>query len=213
MSTETVAVLPAPARAIGDDEKPWDRFADYLESLFVDDNRAALAALRRGLGKRPGEAAEMHRYVLPQLRRVSPRQEDTYYMVAALFGLYPSRNWRPEADVRSTNLGASLRRFATEGANSEEEGRRNLERVERRFVALLNSRADELPEHLRQVVSLLKTKETPIDWARLTGDLIFWDAGTRRVQRDWSRSFWQGAGEPKARGTATAPAEGAAGAE
>ncbi len=48
------------------------------------DHRAALAALRRGLGKDPGEVAEMHRYVLGSLRPfVTPRQEDTCYLLAS----------------------------------------------------------------------------------------------------------------------------------
>ena len=42
-----------------------ERFVEYLEELERNEDRAALAALRRSLGKSPGEAAEAHRYVLP----------------------------------------------------------------------------------------------------------------------------------------------------
>src|SRR2546421_8742005 len=90
-----------------------ESFAEHLEKLYETEDRAALAALRRGLGKRAGEASEMHRYVLPYLRGVPEWQEESYYLVAAFFGLYPSRNWRrAEGDDQRTNLGASLHQLA-----------------------------------------------------------------------------------------------------
>jgi CRISPR system Cascade subunit CasB len=64
-----------------------ERFVTYLEQLEHAEDRAALAALRRSLGKSPGEASEAHRYVL----RFNPpvREEETYYLIGALFALHP----------------------------------------------------------------------------------------------------------------------------
>jgi CRISPR system Cascade subunit CasB len=158
------------------------RFVTYLEQLAATEDRAALAALRRGLGKPPGEAAEAHRYVLPWLgTEARLGEEDAYYLVAALFGWHP-QSWRPAANARrASNLGASLARLAhLTGSPS----------VKRRFVALLNCHRDDLAEHLRQVIGLLKTGEIPVDWARLLGDLQWWDRPERRVQREWARAFW-----------------------
>lgn len=173
-----------------------ESFAEHLEKLYLTEDRAALAALRRGLGKRPGEASEMHRHVLPYLRGATRRQEDACYVVAALFGLYPSRNWRHgDGDDKLTNLGASLRLLTSENESDSS--------IERRFVALLNCRAEELPEHLRQIISLLKTKEAPVDWARLIRDINHWDSETRWVQREWSRAFWRADGTAPAQEAAT----------
>lgn len=173
------------SKQITQEQRPPERFAEYLEKLYREEDRAALAALRRGLGKRAGEAMEMHRYVLPNLRGVSAQQEDAYYIVAALFGFYPSLNWQHTDEKQSTNLGASLRKLADENENDSS--------IERRFVALLNCRNEELPEHLRQIVSLLKTRDVLVDWARLIRDINFWNDEERQVQRNWSRAFWRDA--------------------
>src|ERR1035437_1147702 len=84
-------------------------FAGYLARLAERDDRGALAALRRGLGKEPGEAPEMFPYVVPWLpRQASIWAEQAYYLVASLFGLH-SKPWNRGPDARS-DLGASLER-------------------------------------------------------------------------------------------------------
>jgi CRISPR system Cascade subunit CasB len=157
------------------------KFARYLAELNEGDDRAALAALRRGLGRAPGEAGEMHRYVVPRVQGLSRRQEDAYYIVAALYALHPGAGWSAADDGKhhKTNLGASLGRMKDESAS-----------VERRFVALLNCHRDELPQHLRQIVSLLKANDAPVDWAQLIYDINHWDSEQRFVQRNWARAFW-----------------------
>ena len=170
--------------------KHAEKFAEYLESLYERDDRAALASLRRGLGRAPGEAGEMHRYVVPRVQGLKVWQEDAYYIVAALFALHPGRSWRAPGDgaKQKTNLGASLGILAQESPS-----------VERRFVALLNARVEELPHHLRNIISLLKSsqKEIPVDWAQLIENITRWNHENRRVQREWSRAFWTLTTEPE----------------
>ena len=159
------------------------RFTEFLEGLYERDDRAALAALRRGLGRAPGEASEMHRYVVPRVQGLNVWQEDAYYTVAALFALHPGKSWRAaDGTMRSTNLGASLGVMARDNKESAS--------IERRFVALLNARSEELQTHLRNIVSLLKSKEVQIDWTQLLKDINNWNRESRRVQRDWARAFW-----------------------
>lgn len=163
----------------GDHER---RFAAYLESLVAGEDRAALAALRRGLGKEPGTAAEMYPHVVPWLPHgARPWEENAFYLVAALFAdhqiPWPRSDDRPEA----TNLGASFARLAAQTASAS---------VEKRFVALLECHRDDLPTHLRHAISLLKSKDVPVDWPRLLRDIRGWDREDRRVQRDWARAFW-----------------------
>jgi CRISPR system Cascade subunit CasB len=131
----------------------------------------------------------MHRYVVPRVQGLTERQEDAYYTVAALFALYPGRSWQATGDdpKRETNFGASFGMLAR--ANQESAS------VERRFVALLNCRWEELPGHLRNAISLLRSKEIPVNWAQLITGINRWNYEDRRVQREWARAFWSLASE------------------
>src|SRR6266511_1251547 len=179
-------------------------FVQYLQGFVDREDRAPLAALRRGLGKAPGEAAEMHRYVLPFLPRKSPwSEEQAYYLVAALFAWHQG-SWladEGEDTPAATNFGASFaqlsraRRMEGEG-NDDQSGveggpGKTDESVERRFVALLNCHHDDLPDHLRHGVGLLKAHAVPVDWAQLLRDLQEWGWESRSVQRAWARDFWR----------------------
>lgn len=62
--------------------------------------------------------------------------------------------------------------------------------MEARFVALLNAHPDDLDDHLRHAVSLLKTHEQPLDWFRLLEDLLQWDHPDGHVQLRWARDFY-----------------------
>ena len=159
------------------------RFADYLKRLADDENRAALAALRRGLGKRPGEVSDPSPYVDPWLTPdASRRDEEAHYLVASLFGLHPVSLSPTAGNYSPRNLGASLERLLTEG---------NRGAVQRRSIAALNSHREELGDHLRHLVGLLGARRAPVDWAQLLHDVERWDNPHRCVQREWARAFWR----------------------
>jgi len=155
------------------------RFVDYLEQLDRKGDRAALAALRRSLGQPIGNSGEAHRYIL----WINPSQweERYYYLIAGLYALHPNSWHRTEANTRTTNFGASMARLNREVASSS---------IERRFVALLDCHEEDLAEHLRQTVSLLKSRDIPVDWVRLLKDLRNWKLESRTIQRQWARAFW-----------------------
>jgi len=150
-------------------------FVSHLERLRDADDRAALAALRRGLGKPPGAAVEMHRYVVPWLgEQERPWRDAVHYLVASLFGLHSQPGG-------AGSMGTAMARVsASTGAES----------TERRFIALLNCHGDDLPRHLRQAVSLARAHNVPIDWHRLLQDLMGWNHSSRYVQRRWARDYW-----------------------
>jgi CRISPR system Cascade subunit CasB len=157
-------------------------FIAYLYSLAGKEDRAALAALRRGLGRAPGTAMEMHRYVTRHVPDdVEGWRRDAYYLIAALFALHPEP-WTDPPGGLGSNLGAS---FASLRMHTESES------TEKRFVALLSAHRDDLPEHLRHSVSLLKAHEVRVDWAQLLTHVQAWDAENRWVQRNWARAFWR----------------------
>lgn len=149
-------------------------FVTYLEGLR--DNRAALAALRRGLGQSPGTVADMYRYVVPWLADDAPPWRETaYYLIAALFAYHPDPGG-------VGNVGRHFARTrAPQGDNTA---------IERRFTALLAAHPDDLNFYLRQAVSFLKSKEVPINWHQLLSDVLGWGHPDRYVQQQWARAFW-----------------------
>lgn len=156
------------------------RFVEMLKRLVKREDLGALAALRRGLGRAPGAASEMYPYVVPYLPD-NERDEDAFFLVAALFAWHRD-DWQSTNSAADTNFGASYRRLWDETESGS---------VEQRFVALLNARSEDLPEHLRHAVGQLKSKEIPINWLQLLRDVMRWDSETRVVQRAWSRAFWR----------------------
>lgn len=165
---------------------PPDAQSDYaqvfvasLYRLVERDDRAALAALRRGLGKRPGEAAEMFPYVVPFCAQLSESRQNDFFLVAALFAAHPGAPGT-QGSQRS-NLGASYRTLAAKSESAN---------VERRFVALLNASREDLDTHLRHAVSLLKAHDVTVDWAQLLRDLAGWNWESRAIQRRWSQAYW-----------------------
>lgn len=162
-----------------------------LVQLKERDDRAALAALRRGLGKPAGTVPEMFPYVEPFIPvNDYATQVDAAYLVASLFGLHPVHG-EPSEEARSRQqrgFGSSLARIRLrDGSTDEDEG------VARRFGALLNCTSETLPTHLRHLMTLLHSRspEAPIDYGRLYDDIVRWDATDRRVQRNWAAGFWR----------------------
>jgi len=153
-------------------------FVTYLERLSED--RAALAALRRGLGQPLGTVADMYQYVVPWVPQGSTRRyEEALYLIAALYASHPESGGQG-------NVGDHFARVRQPGGHTA---------VERRFVALLSSHPDDLPLHLRQAVSYLKSRDVVVNWDQLLRDLLHWGYPDRRVQKQWARRFWSSAGQ------------------
>ncbi|MBW1947250.1 MAG: type I-E CRISPR-associated protein Cse2/CasB [Deltaproteobacteria bacterium] len=161
-------------------EQEYD-FIGYLERLVIREDRGALAALRRGLGSKPGTAIATYPYVVPFLTSVhSAWEEATYFTIASLFA-YWHQGRNTVAANPPENLGASFARLASEVQSNS---------IEQRFTALLNSHRDDLPVHLRHAVGLLKSREISINWRQLLRHLRYWDHEDQFVQRTWAKSFW-----------------------
>jgi len=158
-------------------EKKEHYFIIYLQSLVEKDDRGALASLRRGLGQKPGSTPEMYRYIVPLLPKEPYRsQEEAFYLIAALFASHPK-------STNKGNLGNHLAVARTEG---------NEQALERRFTALLSAHPDDLPDYLRQTISLLKSKEVPVNWSELLYNLQSWSHPEYgdRVRKNWATAFW-----------------------
>lgn len=150
-----------------------DPFVAMLERLRKNDDRAALAKLRRGLGKKMG-TPEMFPYVVPFLPK-SRQGEEHYFLVASLFALHSD-----PAD-RGRSMGAVFRGIMGESGS---------ESIEKRFVQLLSADVEDIGGRLRHAVSLAKYKRVGICYHRLLGDLRRWNHRDRFVQLGWAKDFW-----------------------
>lgn len=163
-----------------------ESFVAHLEELAMDGRaRGALAALRRGIGVAPGTAPSTWPHVAPYLPQdVSAREEAAYYAVASLFALYRrSGQAVAKPPEQPWDFGVTLRRLAE---------RRPVARsgIERRFLALLDARFDDLPYYLRQLMVQVREAEVAMDWERLLRDLVYWSSRDLTVQRRWARRFY-----------------------
>ena len=172
-------------------EKPlsWDgQFIQHLEGLRNRKERGALAVLRRGLGKPPGDAIDMFPLVIPYVPAEANSYEvECYFIVASLFAMH-------DQPGGTDDLGSHFAALKANNGRSVQSG--EADPLERRFVALLATHVDDLAYHLRQAVTLLRTGEVPVNWLRLLGDIQRWGDPDRPVQRRWARSFWASIAPP-----------------
>lgn len=140
-----------------------------------NEDRGALADLRSGLGRAPGEMSRVHKYVVPYLTE-KKYNDRWYYVAATLFGSFPKQQV-------GRSLGAAFHHL-----------RAKSDSMEARFVALLNAHPDDLDNHLRHAISLLKAHEAHeqyLDWFQLLDDLLQWDHPEHHVQLRWARDFYK----------------------
>ncbi len=169
-------------------------------------DRATLSHLRRGLGK-PIDAILAEAGWLFTSVPDHPRSAlDNSCLVAGLFGLcHQGRD--AVADDPPRNIGASLHALAADERRRTGRGPEEpVDSAERRLASLLRAPREDLPGHLRQTVSLLKSRGVAIDWHRLLRDLMAWDHPDRYVQRNWARAYWT----PNRAEKLTAPSDEAA---
>ncbi len=157
-------------------------FVAHLKKLAGENggnpNRAALAELRRSLTQAPGTYVRAYRYVPPYVHNLFQEQRDAYFLVAGLFASH--------VDTASDeSLGASIKKLYREKDSSES--------VEKRFITLLDADETQLPYRLRQMVSLLKSEDIPVDYLSLLQHLTHWSHPDRWVQQRWARDFYRSA--------------------
>lgn len=155
------------------------RFVEHLHNL----DRGAIATLRRSARQDPGSDAPCFPYVepfIPETMHARHPERRAYYLAAAMFALKERHGGVSRRF--SGNLGASASRLYR--------GRERSPSIEHRFIVLLDADADQLPHRLRQMMSLLKADDVPVDWPRLVADLTYWDTDNRLAQQRWARSFY-----------------------
>lgn len=153
-----------------------DRFVAYLEGLERRGDRGALAKLRRGAGRKPGESVDALPLVVPFLPQ-GDWDTRSFFTVGALFALHPEPGG-------GGNFGATFRALGDHDS------------ARKRFAALLDAHEDELGEHLRHAVTLARSKGARVDYRQLLWDLTHWTHPQRFVQLEWARAYWGRPADP-----------------
>jgi CRISPR system Cascade subunit CasB len=152
-----------------------DAFVERLRTLANGD-RGALATLRRSLAFDPGTWPAAFRYVEPFLGKdeAAADRRRAAYLTAGLFAMHPM-----QAD--GVSFGRAFGALARKRKSTS---------IESRFLALLSADETELPNRLRQAVSLLKSDGVALDWSLLRKNLSAWNAPSRYVQQAWARDYY-----------------------
>ncbi len=167
-----------------EDRPPFIEFLLKFAQAGKED-RGALANLRSGLGKKPGEMGRVHKYVVPFLSKAERYNDQWYYLIATLFGMHP----RHKDPIVHEKNGGRWTEVWTVG-RAFRELKKKSDNMEARFIALLNAHPEDVGTHLRHIASLLKNNDVPLDWCRLFKDLCNWDHPDRFVQLQWARDFY-----------------------
>lgn len=176
--------------------------ADYtrnkLNKLLLQsgDNvlRAALAELRRGVGKRPGDVPQLWGYFLQDMPeeffgdKEPSKAEWAVYTSLTLFALH-QQGKDPKSDTMNKE-GYSFGTAVNKLVHNEDER----ERVARRFYAAATaSSMEELSHHMRGIIQLLRGDGIPLDYPMLAADLYRYQFSSlvSNVRLKWGQDFYR----------------------
>jgi CRISPR system Cascade subunit CasB len=163
-----------------------ERLAGLGPESSID--RSAMAALRRSLSTWPSVPGEAIRIVAPFLpEQATGWQETLYFLIGGLFAVHPclSKDTKGYGISFGAALAEAARQDPAQGA-------------ERRLLALLGAKSEDLPSHLRHAMTYLHARGVDVDYRRLMRDLNWWDSPNGETQRRWGMDFWRAA-EPEDR--------------
>jgi CRISPR system Cascade subunit CasB len=156
--------------------------------------RAALAKLRRGIGKEPGEMPEVWDITLAELpesltRRdgVATRAEQAIHVSLTLFALH--QQGKSETVSRSNiSFGAAVRQLVTPDKSNEQA-------IKRRFDAAITAKEfAEFSHHARGFIQLMKANKNNIflDYPKFARDLYWLQNSEQRtkIMLRWGQDFW-----------------------
>jgi CRISPR type I-E-associated protein CasB/Cse2 len=158
--------------------------------------REILSRFRESL--RIGSSIEILKYVQKYLEELpedlsdfeKSKIEESYLLLAGLFGLYPKQTWNSKD--KYSNLGKSFYEYELKVNKGKKRSKDDLSTTgtEKRFMVLLRSSEEDLPEYLKQSIQLLSSQDIAINWLQLLKDIKNWSNEKVNVQRNWAKGFW-----------------------
>lgn len=154
--------------------------------------RADLANLRRGIGKKPGELPELWGLLFRDFPEelMSRNGEPTWaeWAVSGALTLYAlhQQGMQQSAHAKGQSLGRAIRALASDDEQ--------MKAVQRRFNAFATAKnMPECMQHLRGLVQLLHSKDIPLDYVELAGDLYVFQTpgGAAGIRLRWGQDFYR----------------------
>ena len=152
-------------------------FIEWLEGLNEKDTKVR-AVLRRSLAFDPGAFVPAYPYVEPFVKdEDNSWRREMHYLVAGLWAAH----WREGRTGGQMTIGKACEALYLAKDKSPS--------IERRFITLLDSDRDQLPNRLRQMIALLT--DYPINFDVLLTGLLYWNDDRKRTQNIWAQDFYR----------------------
>ncbi len=158
--------------------------------------RAALANLRRGVGRRPGELPQLYGELLQDMPQemYSSGSKPSYaewavYMALTLYAMHQQGK-----DVKTDNMNqenVSLGSAASELVTDIDDTERIWKRL---YVVASSDDMQEMSYHIRSLIKLLRDKDIPLDYPQLAKDLYLYqlsDESAEQIRLKWGQDFYK----------------------
>lgn len=160
------------------------------------ETRAALANLRRGVGRRPGELPQLYGEFLQDMPNemysaggIPSYSEWAVYMALTLYAMHQQGK-----DVKTNNMNredVSLGSAASELVVDKDD----IERIWKRlYVVATSDDMQEMSYHLRSLIKLLRDKDIPLDYPQLAKDLYLYQLSAEsaeQIRLRWGQDFYK----------------------
>ncbi len=171
-----------------------ERKIKWVTAISAGDNKAILAQLRHGCGRKPGDDPRLWGVIFEGMPEalMSKHQEPSaaewaIYTVLTLYAIHQQGKDPVKENVNVSEIGIG---HAIAGLVESEEDR---ERIERRLYILATaSDMQGLTHYLRGIVQLLRNAEIGLDYALLAKDLYFYQNTdlVSSIRLRWGQDFY-----------------------
>lgn len=172
------------------------RLSDFASDPNAGRVRAQLAALRRGVGRKPGDMPDLWGLLFADMpeEMMSRTAEPTAAEWAAYTALtlYATHQQGTEINRQNMHTGQDAGRLGKAVARLVKNAD-DRERIARRFNAFATaSDMTEAAHHLRGLIQLLRAEEIPLNYIRLAGDLYRFQNPEYApdVRLSWGQDFY-----------------------
>lgn len=172
------------------------RLSDFASDPNAGRVRAQLAALRRGVGRKPGDMPDLWGLLFADMpeEMMSRTAEPTAaeWTAYTALTLYATHQQGTEINRQNMHTGQDTGRLGKAVARLVKNAD-DRERIARRFNAFATaSDMTEAAHHLRGLIQLLRAEEIPLNYIRLAGDLYRFQNPEYApdVRLSWGQDFY-----------------------
>jgi len=166
-----------------------DDFVKYLQGMVGD--RGKMAALRKGLIENQAQVTWLLLARFLDFDR--PYQMKTLQTVGGLFG-------HNQNNTNTGNFGNLCHQMLDED-EKQKIARGESGAISRHFQYALAAQGEEIFPRVRRLVMRAQKDEIPVNYVRLTDDLLGWQSSYRRdrIKLEWGKEFWKAKTVPEAK--------------